>query len=82
MNKKIKLALGAIPFASLSAFAEGEGSGTISLTAVEGAAGQIQTALTSFFNTTLIPLVVAVGGVALGVYLVLALFRWARKIGK
>lgn len=56
--------------------------GDIDMSAVEGAATKIQTALTSFFTSTLIPLLVAVGGVALSAYLVMAIFRWARKVGK
>lgn len=76
-----KLAMTAIPSLGLAAstFAA---EGDIDLTAVEGAATKVQTALTSFFSTTLAPLVTAIGGIALGVYLIAVLFRWARKLGK
>lgn len=76
-----KAALFALPFVGSAAFAEGT-TGTIDLTAVTNASSSIQTALTSFFTNTLAPLVVAIGGVALAVYLILVLFRWARKLGK
>lgn len=66
-------------------------SSTLPVLAAEGdipteqltqAASKITTALTTFFNDTLIPLVIAVGGLALVCYLILALFRWARRLGK
>lgn len=81
MSKIKKYALAALPslgFAASSMAAEGD----IDLTAVTGAATKVQTALSSFFTDTLAPLVVAIGGVALAVYLIAVLFRWARKLGK
>lgn len=77
MNK-LKATLGAA-LASAPLFAA---DGDISLTAVTDAAPKIQTALTSFFNDTLAPLIVAISGVALAVYLITVLFRWARRLGR
>lgn len=78
MNKK----LGYIAAGIASAPALWAAEGDIDLTAVTTASGKIQTALTSFFTTTLGPLVTAVGGAALAVYLIVVIFRWARKLGK
>lgn len=66
-------------------------SSTLPVLAAEGdinteklteASEKITTALTTYFNDTLVPLVIAVGGLALICYLILALFRWARRLGK
>lgn len=80
MNKAkyMWLGLGSSLLSGAAMAAEGD----IDLTAITTAAPKIQTALTSFFNDTIAPLVVAVGGVALAVYLVTVLFRWARRLGR
>lgn len=81
MKKNAIMAVLAAVVAPALARAEGASS-TIDLTAVSSAGTSIQTALTSFFTTTLAPIVTAVGGAALAVYLIVVIFKWARKLGK
>lgn len=77
-----KTLAGGLVVASAAAPVFAEGSGGISLTAATTAATDVQTALTTFFTSTLGPVVSAVGGAALAVYLILVVFKWARKLGK
>lgn len=78
--KNIALGLGGLLLPAL-ARAEGAAS-TIDVSKASEAATTIQTTLTGFFKDTLSPVVVAVGGAALAVYLILVVFKWARKLGK
>lgn len=70
-----------VPFMPALAMAQSS-TGTIDLSAAETAAGNLQTAITGFFNTTVGPMVLAVGGVVFAVTMIIVLFRWARKIAK
>ena len=81
MNKIKNIALG-LGCLMLPALARAEGASTIDVTQAGTAATTIQTTLVAFFKDTLSPVVVAVGGAALAVYLILVVFKWARKLGK
>lgn len=76
-----KLIAAVAAFSPLALFAEGTTS-NIDLTGAASAATEIQDALTSFFTSSVFPLVLKVGGAGLAVYIVFLLFRWARRAGK